>query len=80
LKPNFASIPARSITPEAIVQRLNQVIGETLDTSSVRERFTAIGEEVTPSERRGPEYLAKFVASEIERWSGQIRASGATVD
>jgi tripartite-type tricarboxylate transporter receptor subunit TctC len=65
-------------TPEAIVQRLNQAIGETLDT--VRDRLTSIGEEVTAPERRGPEYLAKFVASEIERWSGPIRACGATMD
>jgi len=56
------------------------VIGETLDTPSVRERFTTIGEEVTTPQRRGPEYLIKFVASEIERWSGPIRASGATMD
>jgi len=54
--------------------------GQTLDTSSVRDRFSSMGEEVTAPERRGPEYLAKFVASEIERWSGQIRASGATMD
>jgi tripartite-type tricarboxylate transporter receptor subunit TctC len=67
-------------TREAIVQRLNQAISQTLDTPSVHDRFTSIGEEVTAPERRGPEYLAKFVASEIERWSGQIRASGATMD
>jgi tripartite-type tricarboxylate transporter receptor subunit TctC len=67
-------------TPDAIVQRLNQVIGETLDTPSVHERFTTIGEEVTAPQRRGPEYLIKFIASEIERWSGPIRASGATMD
>jgi tripartite-type tricarboxylate transporter receptor subunit TctC len=54
-------------TPEVIVQRLNQAIGQTLDTPSVRDRFNSIGEEVTAPERRGPEYLAKFVASEIER-------------
>jgi tripartite-type tricarboxylate transporter receptor subunit TctC len=67
-------------TPTAIVQRLNQAVCETLDTPSVRNRFASIGEEVTPHERRGPEYLARFVVSEIERWSGPIRASGATMD
>ena len=67
-------------TPETIVRRLNQAISETLDTPSVRDRFKSIGEEVTVPERRGPEYLAKFVVSEIERWSGPIRASGATMD
>jgi tripartite-type tricarboxylate transporter receptor subunit TctC len=67
-------------TPEAIVQRLNRSISETLDTPSVRDRFASIGEEVTAPERRGPEYLAKFIEREIERWSGPIRASGATMD
>ena len=67
-------------TSETIVRRLNQAISETLDTPSVRDRFKSIGEEVTVPERRGPEYLAKFVVSEIERWSEPIRASGATMD
>jgi len=67
-------------TSEAIVGRLNRAISETLDTPSVRDRFASIGEEITVPERRGPEYLAKFVMSEIERWSGPIRASGATMD
>jgi tripartite-type tricarboxylate transporter receptor subunit TctC len=67
-------------TPEAIVERLNRAISETLDTPFVRDRFASVGEEVTAPERRGPEYLAKFVGSEIERWSGPIRASGATMD
>ena len=67
-------------TPETIVRRLNQSISETLDTPALRDRFKSIGEEVTVPERRGPEYLAKFVVTEIERWSGPIRASGATMD
>jgi tripartite-type tricarboxylate transporter receptor subunit TctC len=67
-------------TPEPIVRKLNQAISDTLDAPSVRDHFTAIGEEVMPLERRGPEYLASFVAREIKRWSGAIRASGATLD
>jgi tripartite-type tricarboxylate transporter receptor subunit TctC len=67
-------------TPKAIVRQLNRSISETLDTPFVRDRFASIGEEVTAAERRGPEYLAKFVESEIERWSGPIRATGATMD
>jgi tripartite-type tricarboxylate transporter receptor subunit TctC len=67
-------------TPDAIVRRLSQIVSETLDTPSIRDRFASLGEEVTPPERRGPEYLAKFVVKEIERWSGPIQASGATMD
>jgi len=67
-------------TPEPIVRRLSQVISDTLDTPFVRDRFASVGEEVAPPERRGPDYLGKLVVREIERWSGPIRASGASMD
>jgi tripartite-type tricarboxylate transporter receptor subunit TctC len=67
-------------TPEPIVRRLNGAVGEALDTPSVRERFEALGEEVAPPERRSPDYFAKFVAGEIVRWSGPIKASGVSAD
>jgi tripartite-type tricarboxylate transporter receptor subunit TctC len=67
-------------TPETIVRRLAQAVGETLDTPSVRERFEALGEGVIPPERRGPDYFAKFVAGEIDKWSGPIKASGVSAD
>jgi tripartite-type tricarboxylate transporter receptor subunit TctC len=67
-------------TPAAIVRKLNQATNETLDTPIVHDRFTTIGEEVVPPERRGPEFMAKFVASEIAHWSGPIRASGASME
>src|SRR5262249_13193213 len=67
-------------TPELIVCRLNRAISETLAKPPVRERFESVGEEVAAPERRSPEYFAKFVAGEIERWSGPIKASGVSVD
>jgi tripartite-type tricarboxylate transporter receptor subunit TctC len=67
-------------TPEPIVRRLNGAVGEALDTPSVRERFETLGEEVAPPERRSPDYFAKFVADEIARWSGPIKASGVSAD
>jgi tripartite-type tricarboxylate transporter receptor subunit TctC len=67
-------------TPEPIVRRLTQAVNETLDTPAVRDRFEAIGEGVITPERRGPDYFAKFVASEIAKWAGPIKASGVTVE
>src|SRR5262249_53469489 len=64
----------------ARVRRLNQAMGEALDTPYVRERFEALGEEIAPPERRRPDYFAKFVAGEIARWSGPIKASGVSAD
>ena len=67
-------------TAEPIVRRLNRAVGEALDNPSVRERLEALGEEIAPPERRSPEYLAKFVADEITRWRGPIKASGVSAD
>jgi len=67
-------------TPAAIVQRLAKASSDTVDTPAVRERFKSIGVTIPAPERRTPEYLTKFVASEIERWAGPIKASGASAD
>jgi hypothetical protein len=67
-------------TPDPIVRRLNSALGSVLDLPSVRERFDALGEQIAAPERRSPEYFAKFVASEIERWRAPIKASGVSVD
>jgi len=67
-------------TPGEIVRRLAQASNEAVETPAVRERFKSIGVTIPAAERRTPEYLAKFVPSEIERWAGPIKASGASAD
>jgi tripartite-type tricarboxylate transporter receptor subunit TctC len=67
-------------TPEPIVRRLSEALSAALDSPSVGERFKAVGEDVPAVERRSPEYFAKFVAAEIGKWSGPIKASGVSVD
>ncbi|HEY6258019.1 MAG TPA: tripartite tricarboxylate transporter substrate-binding protein [Xanthobacteraceae bacterium] len=67
-------------TPEAIVKKLNAATIETMNTPAVQERLRDIGATIVAPERRSSEYLAKFVASEIEKWAGPIKASGAVID
>jgi len=67
-------------TPDAIVRRLNAALSETLDTAAVRERLEGLGATVVAAERRSPEYLARFLPAEIEKWAGPIRSSGAVTD
>jgi tripartite-type tricarboxylate transporter receptor subunit TctC len=67
-------------TPDAIVRRLAKASNDAVETPSVRERFKSIGVTIPAAERRTPEYLAKFVPSEIERWAAPIKASGASAD
>jgi tripartite-type tricarboxylate transporter receptor subunit TctC len=67
-------------TPRPIVDTLNRVTGEALDTPWVRERVEAIGGALASPDRRSPAYLATFVRSEIERWAAPIRAAGVAAD
>jgi len=67
-------------TPAAIVRRLHDVATAAIDTPAVRERLKDIGADLPAPEHRSPEYLARFVASEIEKWTGSIKAAGLSVD
>ena len=60
------------------MRRLAKATNEAVETPAVRERFKSIGVTIPAPERRTPEYLAKFVVSEIARWAGPIKASGAS--
>lgn len=67
-------------TPQAIVQRMAKATNEAVETPMVIQRYRELGVTIPAKERRTPEYLAKFVPSEIERWAGPIKASGVTAD
>jgi hypothetical protein len=61
------------------VRRLAQAANEALDTVSLRERLKSVGVTIIPKERRGPDYLAKFIPSEIKKWEGPMKASGVSI-
>ena len=63
-------------TPPAIVRQLDDALVATMNTPSVEERLKQTGFDVVAPDRRSPEYLGKFVASQIEKWSGPIKAAG----
>jgi tripartite-type tricarboxylate transporter receptor subunit TctC len=67
-------------TPAPIVKQLSEAMSKALDLPSLKGRFEPLGEEVPTPDRRSPEYFSKFVAGEIARWSGAIKASGVTVE
>src|SRR5262245_23244991 len=77
---SWSSLSLPKGTPAEIVQRLAKASNEAVETPAVRERYKAIGVTIPAPERRTPEYLTKFVPSEIERWAGPIKASGASAD
>jgi tripartite-type tricarboxylate transporter receptor subunit TctC len=67
-------------TPAAIVQKLNAATVKAMETPSVQQRLRDIGATVVETERRSPEYLRKFVESEIEKWAVPIKASGLSME
>jgi tripartite-type tricarboxylate transporter receptor subunit TctC len=67
-------------TPEPIVRKLNKAMSDAIDDPSIRKRLEELGLEIVPRERRTPEYLAKFLPEEIERWAKPIRQAGISAD
>jgi tripartite-type tricarboxylate transporter receptor subunit TctC len=60
-------------TPAAIVQKLNAAAVAAMDMPSTQQRLRDIGSDLVAPARRSPEYLGKFVANEIEKWSVAIK-------
>jgi len=64
----------------AIVAKLNDALGKTLDKPEVQNRLQQIGGEVVARDRRSPDYLRQFVTSEIAKWAVPIKAAAITID
>jgi tripartite-type tricarboxylate transporter receptor subunit TctC len=66
--------------PAVIIQKLHAGIIAVLNTPAAQVRFQEIGADLVSPERRSPDYLQKFVSSEIEKWARPIRESGVSMD
>jgi tripartite-type tricarboxylate transporter receptor subunit TctC len=67
-------------TPEPIIQKLRDATVAAMETRSLQERLLEAGAIVVAPERRTPEYLQRYVASEIEKNAAPIRAAGISMD
>jgi len=67
-------------TPAPIVQRLHDATVSAMDSHTVQEKFKELGAELVIPERRSPEYLQRFVVSEIDKWAATIKAAGVIVE
>src|SRR5919202_5434180 len=56
-------------TPEAITRKLHDATVEAMNSPQVRERLESLGASFVAPERTTPEYLGRFVKSEIEKWA-----------
>jgi tripartite-type tricarboxylate transporter receptor subunit TctC len=70
-------VAAPAGTPAPIVARINQAVNQSLKSGELAKRLTDIGAEV----RGGtPEDFSKFWRSELVRYEGLVKLTGATLD
>jgi tripartite-type tricarboxylate transporter receptor subunit TctC len=67
-------------TPEPIIKKLHEASVQAMETPAVKDRLQGLGASLVAPERRSPDYLAKFVRSEIEKWAVPIKASGVSME
>ena len=67
-------------TPAAIVKKLNDATIEAMNNPAVKDRMQELGVATVAAERRSPDYLQKFVESEIAKWEAVIEAAGINMD
>jgi tripartite-type tricarboxylate transporter receptor subunit TctC len=67
-------------TPAPIVQKLNDAAVAAMNTPAVQRQLEELGVTLVAPERRSPEYLQKFVVSEIEKWAPAIRRANVKAD
>jgi tripartite-type tricarboxylate transporter receptor subunit TctC len=77
---NWSALFLPKGTPASIIQTLHAAAVAMIEMASVQERLKEFGATVVEPARRSPDYLQKFVVSEVEKWAVAIKASGASID
>jgi tripartite-type tricarboxylate transporter receptor subunit TctC len=67
-------------TPDAIVRRMNKAMNTMIEDPAMRKRLEELGLEILPADQRTPEYLAKYLAEDVERWKKVIVSAGIPVE
>ncbi len=74
---SWFGIFAPAKTPREIVERLNSEVRKALAEPDLQKRYAEIGGEIR---LYSPDEFRAFVAAELEKWSGVVKASGAKID
>jgi tripartite-type tricarboxylate transporter receptor subunit TctC len=75
---NVAFVPKG--TPEPVIDKLNAAFSEAMDSPETHKRLLAQGVEIPAMDRRTPSYASKFVADEIKKYEGPIKAAGIVIE
>jgi len=73
----WVGIFAPAGTPPEIAQKLNSAVLKAVQSPDVRERLDALAFEATASPLK---QTAEYVKSEVQKWAGVVKATGARVD
>jgi len=63
-------------TPASVVKKLNEATNKAMNDPDFKGRMQQLGVDLVAVERRSPEYLEKFVETEIAKWASVIQAAG----
>lgn len=74
----FFGIVAPAGTPPERIAKLNKAFVDVLATDKVKQLFASQGLESAPSSK--PEQLGRFIDTQISKWSGVVKQSGAQLD
>lgn len=66
--------------PADIVKKLNAATVEAMKSPNVRSKLEGLGAVFVSADRTTPDYLGKFVLSEIAKWEKPIKAAGVSAD
>ena len=66
--------------PKEIVDRLNKAAVDAINSPAVKDKLAGLGAEIATGNRTTPEFLAKLVKDETEKWAVPIKASGVSVE
>jgi tripartite-type tricarboxylate transporter receptor subunit TctC len=67
-------------TPRPIVEKMHKAIETVVSRPDIKQKMEALGLELLSPEKRTPDYAAKFLPADIERWGKVIKAAGISVD
>lgn len=67
-------------TPADVTQKLSEALDKALDDEATRKRLLDLGGVIPDKAGRTPDALQKLVESEVLRWNGVLKATGATAN
>jgi tripartite-type tricarboxylate transporter receptor subunit TctC len=66
--------------PNDVLDKLNKAAVDAINSPAVKEKLAGLGAEIATANQTTPDYLAKLVKDETEKWAVPIKASGVSVE